>query len=475
MLFNSLVFIIYFLPITLVVYFLLNKFKLVQLSKGWLVVASLFFYSYWNIKYLPLILISMIFNYSIGSTLSNYDNIRLNINRKAILILGIGFNLLLLGYYKYFDFFVSNLNLVAGTDFNLRYIILPLGISFFTFTQIAYLADAYKKQVYEADFLNYALFVTFFPHLIAGPILHHSEMMPQFSRLRNKIINYKNIYFGILLFTAGLVQKIIIADNLSPLVHAGFDLGKNLTLIDGWLISFAYTFQLFFDFCGYTDMALGLGMMFNIFFPINFNRPYIAQNIQEFWRKWHITLSRFLRDYIYIPFGGNRKFHLRNLFLTFLIGGIWHGAAWTFVLWGALHGLAVVLHNLWKKLNIKIPTPLAVTTTFLFVNFAWVLFRAKSFGFAADVYKAMFGFSGVELPKFYHLSVKYDGAIDVNAFGWQILLILACFIIAANLKQAKDIVLSSKPSAVAISVCAVVICSLLYMMTKVSEFLYFNF
>ena len=267
MLFNSYVFLLVFLPITFFVYFFLNKIKLIHLSKGWLVLTSLFFYSFWNVKYLPLILCSMLFNYSIGTTLNSQENIKLKIDRKLVLGFGVTCNLLLLGYYKYFDFFISNINILFGEHLSLLHIILPLGISFFTFTQIAYLVDAYKQEVKEADFLNYALFVTYFPHLIAGPILHHSEMMPQFSKLRAKIINPKNISIGLILFTMGLFKKIVIADNLSPIVHQGFDISNSLSFFEAWITSLSYTFQLYFDFSGYTDMALGLSLMFNIKLP----------------------------------------------------------------------------------------------------------------------------------------------------------------------------------------------------------------
>lgn len=475
MLFNSIVFIVYFLPVTFFVYFFLNKNKLIQLAKAWLVLASLFFYSYWNIKYLPLILCSMLFNYSIGTTLNNPDNIKLKINRKVVLAFAVVCNLVLLEYYKYFDFFISNINFVLKSQFNLLHIMLPLGISFFTFTQIAYLVDAYKQEVKEADFLNYALFVTFFPHLIAGPILHHSEMMPQFSNLRNKILNYKNIYYGILLFIIGLIQKVLIADNLAPLVHQGFDVSQNLTFLDSLFTSLAYTFQLFFDFCGYTDMALGLGIMFNIYLPINFNQPYKAVDIQDFWRRWHITLSRFLRDYIYIPLGGNKIKHYRNLFLTFFIGGLWHGAAWTFLAWGSLHGLGTIFHNLWKKLKLSIPNFLSIIITFLFINATWVVFRAQNFTDALKIYKGLFGLNGFKFPAIYHCVIRYGGALDLNLFLPQLALILICFILIINLKTAKELVFSIKPAKTTAFIFAIGFCWLLLTLNKVSEFLYFNF
>jgi len=480
MLFNSYFFILVFLPITFILYFGLNKIKLIQLSKAWLVLASLFFYSYWNIKYLPLILCSMLFNYSIGTTLNNPENLKLKINMKMVLAFGVACNLILLGYYKYFDFFIKNINYLFKADLSLLHIILPLGISFFTFTQIAYLVDAYKKEVKEADFLNYALFVTYFPHLIAGPILHHSEMMPQFSKLKAKIINPKNISIGLMLFTMGLFKKIVIADNLSPIVHQGFDISHSLSFFEAWITSLAYTFQLYFDFSGYTDMALGLSMIFNIKLPENFNSPYKAVNIQDFWRRWHMTLSRFLRDYIYIPLGGNRLREFKtcqNLFITFLLGGIWHGSAWTFVLWGSLHGIALIIHRLWKKLNIKMHSIIAYAITFNFVNLCWVFFRAKHFSDAIKIYKGMFGLSGLDMPKIYHGLIRIN---SISGIKWEdlttgIIITLICLLATIFLKEVKNIREYFKPQ-LAWGLAASIIFVLAFIqMNNTSEFLYFNF
>lgn len=477
MLFNSFEFILLFLPITFAVYFFLNHNKLIELAKGWLVLASLVFYSYWNIKYLPLILCSMIFNYSIGTTLNSENNLK--INRKAVLIFGITANLLLLGYYKYYDFFLSNLN-AFGMHLKLLQIILPLGISFFTFTQIAYLVDAYKKEVREADFLNYALFVTYFPHLIAGPILHHSEMMPQFAKLKNKIINHKNISLGILLFTAGLLKKVIIADNLSPIVVQGFDTASHLTILEAWITSFAYTFQLYCDFSGYTDMALGLSWMFNIKLPENFNSPYRAQNIQDFWRRWHMTLSRFLKNYVYIPLGGNKNGEFntyKNLFLTFLIGGLWHGAAWTFIMWGALHGFALVFHRFWKKLDIKMHSFIAWFVTFNFVNITWIFFRAKTFNDALKLLKGMFGFEGFAVPKIYHGLIRIESisGIKWEDYTFAIILIIILLLGTVVLSKAKQVQEYFKPNYAWCVVLGIIFAFAFVQMNNASEFLYFNF
>ena len=366
MLFNSYEFIFMFLPVMFVVYFYLISKRVVLGAKIWLVAGSLFFYSYWNITYLPLILISMFTNYGVGLTLVNQD--RVKISSKTVLAFGIFFNLALLGYFKYTDFFLENFNGIFGSNIPLPHIILPLGISFFTFTQIAFLVDAYKKEAKEYNIFNYMLFVTYFPHLLAGPILHHKEMMPQFASVKNYAKNYKNIALGLFIFSIGLFKKVIIADTFAVWANAGFDTATTLNLIEAWATSLSYTFQLYFDFSGYTDMAIGVSLMFNIKLPINFNSPYKALSIQDFWRRWHITLSRFLRDYLYIPLGGNRKGEIRtytNLITTFLLGGFWHGAGWTFIVWGALHGIALAIHRAWQSLGFKMNKILAWFITFI--------------------------------------------------------------------------------------------------------------
>ena len=399
MLFNSYEFIFVFLPITFFIYFYLNHKRLTEASKGFLVCSSLFFYSWWNVAYLPIILSSMVFNYVIGRSLNKTCKDKSKgFSKKSILIFGIVFNLSLLGYFKYTDFLIENFNLAFSSDADLLHLALPLAISFFTFQQIAYLVDSYRQETKEYDFLNYALFVTFFPQLIAGPIVHHKEMMPQFAKTRNKVKNYRNIAMGLFIFSIGLFKKVVIADTFAVWATNGFDVATTLNLFEAWATSLSYTFQLYFDFSGYTDMAIGLALLFNIRLPVNFNSPYKATNIQDFWRRWHITLSRFLRDYVYIPLGGNRKGGFRtynNLMATFVLGGLWHGAAWTFVFWGFLHGLALIIQRLWSKLGIKLWTWLAWLITFNFVNITWVFFRAKEWDDAVKVLSGMVGLSGV--------------------------------------------------------------------------------
>ena len=402
MLFNSYEYIFLFIPLTFAVYFVLNKMRKTYLSKVWLVIASLFFYSWWDISNLPIILVSICVNYAIGLRVVKAEGPR---TRTLFFIMGVSFNVLLLMHYKYTDFLLTNINAVFGTHFELMHKALPLGISFFSITQIAYLFDAKRQTAREYNFANYALFVSFFPHLLAGPILHHREMMPQFERLRNKVFNPENISKGLFLFSLGIMKKVLIADHLAVWADGGFDSGAQLSMLGAWITSLSYTLQIYFDFSGYTDMALGAALLFNIHLPLNFNSPYKAINIQDFWRRWHMTLSRFLRDYIYIPLGGNRCSPLRtnlNIFITFLIGGIWHGAGWGFLIWGILHGAAYMVHRVWQGLNLKMGRFLAIFLTFNFVNVTWLFFRARTLGDAGRVLKGMIGLNGIGIGDFWN-------------------------------------------------------------------------
>lgn len=423
MLFNSPEYILLFVPIVLCIYFFLNKKHLVIGANVWLLVASLFFYGYLNPTYLlPLILSSICFNFAVGSGLNNYK-FNSKISKRVLLTFGITFNLLLLSYFKYMDFFIGNINALFHNHLSFMHIALPLGISFFTFTQTAYLFDSYYGKTKEYDFLNYALFVTFFPHLVAGPIIHHSEMMPQFEKLKNKFINWKNLSQGLFLFLIGLFKKVIIADTLSKWASMGFDTTSPLSYLEAWSSLLSYTFQIYYDFSGYTDMALGVSKMFNIDLPQNFNNPYIAIDIQDFWRRWHMTLTRFLRDYLYIPLGGNRKGTFRtyiNILIVFFICGLWHGASWMFVIWGVLHGFASVINRLWKRTNIELPHWLSWIITFTFVNFAWIFFRAKDLTIATNMFKSVVGLNGFAIPKIYGAFIKYSPKIS-DIHNWDIL------------------------------------------------------
>ncbi len=419
MLFNSYEFIFLFLPFSFFIYFFLLQKRLIIAAKGFLVFASLFFYSWWNISYLPIILSSMLFNYIIGNSLNeNFKKVR--VHKKSLLIFGIIANVALLGYFKYTDFFIKNFNLAFDDSISLLHLTLPLAISFFTFQQIAYLVDSYREETAEYDFLNYALFVTFFPQLIAGPIVHHAEMMPQFDSRWNLVKNYKNIGMGLFIFSIGLFKKVAIADTFASWANDGFDTATTLNLLEAWSTSLSYTFQLYFDFSGYTDMAIGAALLFNIKLPINFNSPYKAISIQDFWRRWHITLSRFLRDYIYIPLGGNREGEFKtyaNLMTTFIIGGLWHGAGWTFVFWGFLHGMALVINKAWSGLGFKLWTWLSWIITFNFINIAWVFFRAKTWDDATKVIYGMWGGDYVASDQFRHLFDYLSSLITYFSVG----------------------------------------------------------
>ncbi len=485
MLFNSQEFIFLFLPITFFIYFFLLSKRLIVGAKGFLVFSSLFFYSWWNIAYLPLILVSMLFNYIMGNSLNgNFSKVR--VSKKTLLSIGVVANLALLGYFKYMDFFIENFNGIFNGSIPLLHLALPLAISFFTFQQIAYLVDSYKEETGEYDFLNYALFVTFFPQLIAGPIVHHKEMMPQFASKWNLIKNYRNIAIGLFIFSVGLFKKVIIADQFATWATPGFDTATTLTLIEGWVTSLSYTFQLYFDFSGYTDMAIGVALLFNIKLPINFNSPYKARDIQDFWRRWHITLSRFLRDYIYIPLGGNRKGSFRtynNLMATFILGGFWHGAGWTFLFWGFLHGAALAIHRGWQSLGFKMNAILAWFITFNFVNIAWVFFRAKEWDDAIKVLKAMFGMSSIVFSSKYAEKLAFLQEYGVEFGAWLPNIngnksgtwIIVAFILVLFFKNSMQLRESFKPNKWYFIFSVVIMMYAISNMNKLSEFLYFNF
>ena len=398
MLFNSYQFIFFFLPITLIVFFLIGNKGHHRIALSWLVGASLFFYAWWNPAYLGLLLFSLLFNYACGVALSNNANKRQNPNR-LLLFSGVTSNLFLLGYYKYTNFFIDNINTLTESNWHLNTVILPLAISFFTFQQIAYLIDAHRGETKEYNFLHYSLFVTFFPQLIAGPIVHHKEMLPQFAKEKTYRLNKQHLAVGLTIFIIGLFKKVVIADSFASYATPIFisaDSGDTLSFFQAWEGAIAYTFQLYFDFSGYSDMAIGLARLFGIILPLNFNAPYQARNIIDFWRRWHITLSRFLRDYLYFSLGGNRKGEIRryfNLFLTMLLGGLWHGAGWTYIVWGALHGSYLIINHLWQKTCPPIDRwwyrSIAHIVTLIAIIIGWVFFRAETFSGATSILDSM--------------------------------------------------------------------------------------
>jgi alginate O-acetyltransferase complex protein AlgI len=489
MLFNSSQFIFLFLPVIFVIYFILNRFELILAGKAWLVISSLYFYSYWNNSYLLILLFSLFGNYTFGNLLSRpKDSFKNNFNRKIILFVGILFNLLVLGYYKYYNFILYNVNQLVDTGIHVTNIILPLAISFFTFQQIAYLVDSYKQDCKEYDFLTYCLFVTFFPQLIAGPIVHHKEMMPQFEKLSAKKVNIKNIGLGLGLFSIGLFKKVLIADQFAIWANQGFNNIEAIHIFDAWQSSLSYTFQLYYDFSGYADMAIGLGLLFNITLPINFDSPYKATNIQIFWRCWHMTLSRWLKDYVYIPLGGSRcssLLNLRNLFLTAFISGMWHGAGWTFLAWGSLHGLAMIIHRVWSNLGFKLNKYISWFITFNFINMAWVIFRSDSIHDALKFLRIMFNFSdwsgfgtkyldviGMIFQKPMATSFA-PSTIDYFSFP-SILIVLICVMMMRNSNQiVTESELTWKQSILFGTILGISIAAVLA--SKSTVFLYFNF
>jgi alginate O-acetyltransferase complex protein AlgI len=394
MLFFSFEFLYLFLPITVLVFYAMVRLSNanLKLCMLWLIGASLVFYGYWNPAYLLLIGGSMVFNYFAGRYLFEHKN-------RLALVAAVGFNIGLISYYKYLGFFADTLNAIGGTNFQVSEVVLPLAISFFTFQQIAWVVDNYRGSVSEGkvSFGEYILFVSFFPQLIAGPIVHHSEIIPQFRDKRTLNFQWDNVSTGIAIFIIGLFKKVVIADNISPTVSIILDgaaWGATYGFVDTWVALVAFPMQVYFDFSGYADMAIGLALLFNIRLPINFESPHKSFNMTEYWRRWHMTLGRFLRSYLYIPLGGNRKGEVRtyiNMVLTLLLGGLWHGAGWTFVIWGGMHGLLQVIGQLWSRYSpLRLPAALAWFLTFVGTTIAHSFFGAHDLDSALRVLSVMF-------------------------------------------------------------------------------------
>lgn len=388
MLFNSYIFIFLFFPITLTGYYLLNHWKCFKAANIFLIGMSLWFYGYYNPYYLLIICGSILVNYMISKRMEAVaDNKGL---KKFFLIIGICANIAVIFYFKYYNFFLQNVNTIFKQSFELKNIVLPLGISFFTFQQISYLVDSYAGETKEYRFDEYMLFVSFFPQLVAGPIVMHDEIIPQFRNQEKRRFLVENFSKGMYIFTIGLFKKVIIADTFGVAVEWGFGNVELLSSLDAILVSLSYTFQLYFDFSGYCDMASGMGYMMNIEIPRNFNSPYKALSIPEFWDRWHMSLTRFLKTYIYIPLGGNRKGRTRtyiNIMLVFLISGLWHGASWTFVLWGLLHGVLNCVNRGCKRIWEKLGYVTQWFFTFSIVNLLWIIFRAESISQAGQIIK----------------------------------------------------------------------------------------
>lgn len=391
MLFNSTIFILVFLPLTLAAYYLLAERRTWRLLA--LASASMFFYGFWDVRFLPLLAGSVAINWLIAGL---YLRSRL----PALPIVGVAANLALLGLFKYADFITGSLAAAVGQSHDGFSIILPIGISFFTFQQISYLVDLKRGQAKHYPFLDYFVFVTFFPQLIAGPIVRHNEIIGQFTLPPRRDAVWENLSRGSLLFVVGLIKKVVFADQLALIADPLFGAsaaGRALSFSEAWIGDLAFTLQIYFDFSGYSDMAIGLGLMCGFRLPVNFNAPYRATSIRVFWRRWHITLSRFLRDYVYIPLGGNRRGLRRqaiNVVATMLLGGLWHGAAWTFVAWGGLHGLALAVAGAWHRAGRSMPPAWGWALTMVFLTFTWALFRAENFAAAASFMASMAGLNG---------------------------------------------------------------------------------
>jgi alginate O-acetyltransferase complex protein AlgI len=524
MLFNSFEFIFLLLPITIAGYYLLWKLNKNHLAQIWLVITSLFFYGWWNPRYLPIIIGSIVINYLCGDFMARDG--QSPYFRKGLLFLGLFFNLGLLVYFKYSGFLSENLAILSDFQPQLSAIVLPLGISFFTFQQIAYLVDAYRGRTKEYNFIKYSLFVTFFPQLIAGPIIHHDDIIPQFSTQKAQLLNSNNFSVGITVFVLGLFKKVVIADSIATFSNLAFNAaagGVSLSFSEAWVGALSYTIQLYFDFSGYSDMAIGAAYMMGVKLPLNFSSPYQAVSIIDFWRRWHITLSNFLRDYLYIPLGGSRKGEFRrytNLLITMLIGGLWHGAGWQFIFWGGLHGCYLVINHVYRAIRKAMGHDLGRDgwllkglgwlLTFFVVVLAWVFFRAESITVGFSIIKSMLGINGIQLANFLQyklgflrmLGVTFDGfsvevGISQKYTTLGIPLILLFIFISPNIYQimgryspslnnpaSGNILLSNerlfnvirwRPNKVWSAILGFLTAVSLLCFTRVSEFLYFQF
>ena len=436
MLFNSYAFLLCFLPISLTTFYQIAKQKKQNLSKYWLILVSLIFYGWWQ----PSLLFFLAFSISINYGLSIFiikQNV-LNIKSNFWLTIGVFFNLFLLGYFKYFNFFVESFNYSLNTNFSFTNIIVPLGISFITFEQISYLVDASKGKNSNHNFLNYCLFITFFPKLVSGPIIRYKELIPQFTDKSNLLFDSENISVGITIFTVGMFKKLVFADRLAPytlMIYSAAGDGVHLTFAEAWIGVLALYLQLYFDFSGYSDMAIGVARMFGIKLPLNFDSPYKASNINQFWTRWHMSLTRFFRDYLYFPLSKKLKtFSLTlqqqtvvNIMITMTLTGIWHGSGWNFLIWGALHGLYLSCYQIWRNWRKNKGWDskndrwwyrlIAWGLTFFAWTFALVLAKTKTLAAAVVVWRGMLGLNGISIPPFLQdrlsflksLGIQFDG------------------------------------------------------------------
>lgn len=479
MLFNSYVFIFVFLPVTLAGYFFFGSLKRSKLANVWLVLVSLFFYSYWNVRYLPLLLGSIAVNYLCAGLILRYRKQPGILSGKVFFLLGIFFNAALLCFYKYMDFLIENFNAAAHGHVELLHIVLPLGISFFTITQMVYLVDCYEGVAKDHDLLNYCLFVSFFPHLLAGPILYHKPMMKQFAKAELRRVDWENMSRGFSLFIIGLVKKVVLADSFVLYVKTGFGHAPELTLVNGWLVAVSYMLQLYFDFSGYSDMAVGLARMLNIKIPINFDSPYRARNLIAFWSHWHMSLTNTIMSYLYTPMVmacRNITFPKAMLatFAAMFIAGIWHGAGWTFVVFGTMHAVGLVINHIWRKYHLWMPGKAAHCITLVWVLAAMVFFRAANVDEACQVLAAMAGLHGVVLPLQFVpvFTVAYGDAVLA---GWPVLSFCLAVVLLAWVPNSNELIKRMKPSGGAAAALAFLFVYAVLQLTRVTEFLYFQF
>lgn len=487
MLFNSYIFIFLFFPLTLLGYFGLNHMKLYKPALAFLVGMSLWFYGYNNVSYLLILVISILINYCLVTLMSRFQE---KGKRKFFLFAGILFNIGILFYFKYYDFFVGNANAALSLNLPLLHLVLPLGISFYTFQQLSYVIDSYRNECEKYSFLEYAAYVSYFPQLIAGPIVYHSELIPQFRDTSNRKPDFRNLSRGLYTFTLGLAKKVLLADTLSKVVTAGYGNIPNLNTFSAAMVMVCYSLQIYFDFSGYCDMACGMACMMNLSLPINFNSPYKARSVSEFWDRWHMTLTRFFTRYIYIPLGGSRKGRMRtclNVMIVFLVSGLWHGANWTFILWGLIHGLITVAEKVLNLSAVKIPKLVKTLVTFIVVTLAWSLFRAPSITDAALLWKQLIcgGFGPLHQP----IADAFQDLTEVsllcrmgfenlsNTYPWLMLtafvlvLLIGCFTMKNVQEKAKNMKFSTLRLLAVVLLMTWSVLSL----SEISEFLYFNF
>lgn len=483
--FNSYFFILCFLPASVIGYYLLNRIHS-TIGLIYLLCMSLWFYGYFNLYYLFLMIGSIIVNFLLSKLIRSFDK-RI---KKIWLILGVAFNIGVIFCFKYYDFFISNLNYVFQTNFNLKHILLPLGISFFTFQQLSYIIDSYTGKIKAGGyrFLEYALYVTFFPQLVAGPIVLHDELIPFFQDTTAKRVNFENLDHGIMMFILGLFKKVLIADVFGKMVTWGFGHTDIATSMDLILVMLAYTFQIYFDFSGYSDMASGIAMMFNFRLPINFNSPYKAYSIADFWKRWHMTLTRFLRTYVYFPLGGNRKGKVRtyiNTLIVFGVSGIWHGANYTFILWGFFHGIAQCMNRIFKKQYDAWNPVIQWGMTFIFLNFTWLLFRADSVSQWKGLCKKIVSLSNLQINRelIRQISLpEIEFLYQHTKIGWLYshvsgltmwVFFIGCFWLTLNCLNNQERPLKTGKCTLIIMPILLVWC--LASLSSISVFLYFNF